>query len=67
VYSHCFVDDELIATATSRGAYIYAGDCIVEHHHWMNRSAPDDETYRRGRAHFDADREVFNARSALWT
>lgn len=66
-YSHSFVDDELIATATHRGVYAYAPHAIVEHRHWLNRTAPDDETYRRGRARFDADRDTFTKRSALWT
>lgn len=66
-YEHCFVDDELIATATSRGVYAYAERAIVEHRHWINRTAEDDDTYRRGRANFHADRDTFIRRTPLWT
>ncbi len=65
-YDHSFVDDELIATATRRGVYAYAPHAVVEHRHWMNDTAPDDDTYRRGRANFHADREMFAERSRLW-
>jgi glycosyltransferase involved in cell wall biosynthesis len=65
-YGHNFVDDELIATATSRGAYAYAPNAHVEHLHWMNRRAEMDETYRRGRELFDADRIRFQERESLW-
>lgn len=66
-YSHSFTDDELIATATARHAYAYAPDAVVEHRHWLNHAAPDDETYRRGRVRFDEDREIFRKRETLWT
>lgn len=66
-YSHSFVDDELIATAMHRGVYAYAQNAIVEHRHWMNHAAPDDATYRRGRARFEQDRAIFHQRSVLWT
>ena len=65
-YGHNFVDDELIATASSRGAYAYAASAHVEHLHWMNRQAEMDETYQRGRQLFDADRIRFQEREALW-
>lgn len=66
-YSHSFVDDELIATATKRGVYAYAPRSRVTHLHPMADTAPDDATYRRGRARFRHDRKVFHARSRLWT
>lgn len=66
-YAHSFVDDELIATAKHRGVYAYEPAAVVEHQHWMNRRAPDDETYRKGRVDFDADRALFEQRSRLWT
>lgn len=65
-YGHCFVDDELIATAKKRGVYAYAPDSQVRHLHWMSRSAPDDDTYRKGRERFEQDRTLFHERSALW-
>lgn len=66
-YSHSFVDDELIATATKRGVYAYAQRSRVRHLHPMVSTAADDETYRRGRAQFRRDRKVFQRRSRLWT
>jgi hypothetical protein len=66
-YDHSFVDDELIATATKRGVYVHETRSTVLHLHPDMRSAPDDDTYRKGRAKFESDRAVFNERSALWT
>lgn len=66
-YDHSFVDDELIATASHRGAYLYAEDSIVEHHHWMNGQAVDDDVYRKGRARFRQDRLLYQGRSQAWT
>jgi hypothetical protein len=65
-YGHNFVDDELIATASARGAYAYAEGSHVEHLHWMNGRAEEDETYKRGRALFEADRIRFQEREHLW-
>lgn len=66
-YDHSFVDDELIATASHRGAYLYADDAVVEHRHWMNGQAVDDDVYRKGRARFREDRLLYQGRSNLWT
>lgn len=65
-YDHSFADDECIATAQRRGVYAYAQASVVEHRHWMNRAAPDDATYRRGRERFEQDRAIFNERAVLW-
>lgn len=65
-YTHSFVDDELIATATRRGAYTYAPNAHVRHEHPMNGTADDDDTYRKGRQHFRDDRRLFQRRSRLW-
>lgn len=66
-YIHSFIDDEFLATATSRGVYAYAPDSLVQHLHWMNGLAPDDGVYRLGRAEFANDRATFAAREHLWT
>lgn len=66
-YSHNFCDDELIRTATHRGAYEYAPTSIVEHLHPLVRTAADDATYELGREHFAEDQAIFRERSALWT
>jgi hypothetical protein len=66
-YDHSFVDDEFIATAKHRGAYAYAPEAVVEHVHWMNGCAEDDDVYRKGRARFRIDRKTFARRTPLWT
>lgn len=66
-YHHLFVDDEFVGTAKKRGAIAFATDAIVEHLHPDFGRAPDDETYRLGRARFAADRRLYRRRKALWT
>jgi hypothetical protein len=65
-YRHCFVDDELVATAKKRKAWAFAKDSIVEHHHPDWGKGEDDDTYQRGRLHFRRDRRTFHRRSRLW-
>lgn len=65
-YLHNFVDDELIATASHRGAYGYSPHAEVEHLHWMNRRAEVDATYEKGRESFEVDRRTFEERRHLW-
>lgn len=60
------VDDELIATATKRGVYAYAEDARILHLHPMVGTAPDDETYRKGRATARLDGKRFARRRHLW-
>ena len=64
-YRHSFVDDELIATATKRGVYAYAENAHVRHDHPMVGAA-DDDTYRKGRKNFQADRRLYYRRKRLW-
>lgn len=61
-YHHSFCDDELVATARKRGAWIHATDAKVEHLHPMARKVPDDEIYELGRSHFEEDRQLFKER-----
>lgn len=65
-YDHSFVDDEFVATAKARGTYAYAAEAKVRHNHPMNQTAPDDDTYRRGREHFRMDRKRFQRRTKHW-
>lgn len=65
-YDHSWVDNEFIATAQARDAYAYCADAHVRHEHPMNDTAPDDETYRKGRERFHEDRRLFEGRSRLW-
>lgn len=66
-YAHWRTDDELIATATARGCYVYVEDAIVEHLHPMVQKAPDDHVYERGRANARLDGKRFKRREHLWT
>lgn len=66
LYAHNFVDDEFVAVAKKRRAYVYAEGVKVKHHHPMG-GAEDDETYRRGRSTFQHDRRIFKRRMKLWT
>jgi glycosyltransferase involved in cell wall biosynthesis len=66
-YAHNWVDDELIATAQSRGAYVYAPRARVKHLHPYGGGGQDDATYRKGRASFHRDRRLFERRQQLWT
>lgn len=66
-YLHNFCDDELVATARHRGAWAFAPDAIVEHHHPCWGKAETDGTYERGQAHFHRDRRRFRGRRHLWT
>lgn len=65
-YEHNFCDDELVATAKTRQAWAFAADSIVEHLHPSWGKAERDEVYRRGQAHFHADRRLFARRARLW-
>lgn len=65
-YAHNFTDDELIATASARGAYAFAPDSIVEHRHPLNGTAPLDPVYVKGTGTLPADRNLYRKRRALW-
>ena len=66
-YGHEKVDDELIATARYRGAYVYVPEAHVKHLHPDVGTADWDGTYEKGRATRVADRELFYEREHLWT
>lgn len=66
-YDHSCVDDELIAVARHRGRLVIDPSIVVEHLHRDNGKAPDDETYRKGRARLREDRKLFRRRAHLWT
>jgi glycosyltransferase involved in cell wall biosynthesis len=61
-YSHCFVDDELIATARRRRAWVFAKDSIVEHNHPNWGKGIMDDVYESGIKNFQRDAQLFMAR-----
>ncbi len=63
-YGHWFVDDEIVAVAKQRGVWAMATHARVEHLHPMWGLAPDDEVYRLGQSHAEADRDLFASRVA---
>ena len=66
-YNHWWIDNELIATATARDAYVYAREAVVEHlHPFAQNGVPWDSTYEKGRSRRRHDRLLFRERSALW-
>ncbi len=66
-YPHQFADDEAVMTAKARGVYVHAYDSIVEHLHPLVGKAPDDATYRKGRARTAEGQRLFAQRRKLWT
>lgn len=65
-YPHEWCDDELVATARKRQAWIHATDAYVEHLHPMGGKAPMDEMYAQQSNRIVAGREIFRRRSHLW-
>lgn len=65
-YWHNYVDDEFVQTAMSRGTYAHAYYSMVEHLHPNWAKGKDDETYRRGLAHFSEDERLFAQRSPMF-
>lgn len=65
-YPHEFVDDEFVATAKHRGAFVAARDSIVEHLHPMVGKAPMDDLYAAQRTRMRAGRRIYRRRRKLW-
>lgn len=66
-YLHEFVDDELVGTAKSRGAWAFAEDSIVEHLHPMAGKAPMDTLYAQQPRRMRVSRSLYRYRRRLWT
>lgn len=66
-YWHEFVDDELVQTASARGAYAHAVDAHVEHLHPMGGKAPMDALYEMQGERMKVGRRLYERRQALWT
>jgi len=61
-YRHWFVDQEIVDAAKQRGAWTMAFHSKVEHMHPLWGLAEDDDTYRLGQSHVEADKALFRAR-----
>jgi hypothetical protein len=66
-YRHWFVDDEIVTAAKRRNVFAPCLASVVEHHHPLFGTAPDDETYRRGQRHAGKDKATFIKRSQAVT
>ena len=66
IYDHSCVDDELIETAKHRNVYAYAADSHVTHLHPDNATAPNDDTYRKGRSKLGDDRRIWKSRKTWY-
>lgn len=65
-YIHEFVDDEFVATAKKRRAFMFENRSVVEHLHPMVGKAPLDEMYVAQGARMVTDRRTFQKRAHLW-
>jgi hypothetical protein len=61
-YRHWYVDDEIVFAAKQHGVWAMAPLSVVEHLHPMVGKGADDEVYRLGQSHADADGATFEAR-----
>lgn len=61
-YRHWHVDDEWTVVARQRGVFAASLGSIVEHQHPLWGKAEDDAVYRKGKAHADQDRRLFERR-----
>lgn len=58
--NHYHVDIEIEQLAWWRGVININKDCIIHHHHFVNKQAENDATYRHSREVFDADTKHYN-------
>lgn len=65
-YWHNFCDEELVDLARTRGRFVHAHRCYVEHLHPHWHKAETDATYRLGEARFRVDQQLFGARQRRW-
>ena len=63
-YAHNYGDTELCLRAQALGRYGKATRAILEHRHPALSTAPDDEVYAAGRAHWTQDQALFEQRRA---
>ncbi len=58
-FVHNFSDNWMTDRLVEKGLYTYVPDAIIEHHHWVNKKAEHDETYKKVMESFDKDRETY--------
>lgn len=65
-YPHQFCDNEFVETAKARGAFAFARNSIVEHHHPHWNKGEHDEVYAIGDQALEPSRKVYQQRQKLW-
>lgn len=60
-YIHCFSDNEMTERAMSDGKYLYVPEAYVEHLHFINKKAEEDETYKKiyNKENYEKDRTLY--------
>jgi hypothetical protein len=61
-YRHWYVDDEIVSAAKLRGQWGMALAAMVEHHHPIWGTAPEDDVYKLGQLGAEADSKLFEDR-----
>lgn len=65
-YPHEYVDDEFVATARHRDAFVFAADAVVEHLHPHWGKSATDELYDAHARRMRQGRRVYDRRRRLW-
>ena len=58
-YNHYYADEEFTWHMREAGKYTYVPEAVVEHAHWLNGKAENDEKYTVSMQKNDADKELF--------
>jgi glycosyltransferase involved in cell wall biosynthesis len=61
-YRHWYVDDEIVSAAKLRGQWGMSLAAMVEHHHPIWGTAPEDDVYKLGQLGAEADSKLFEDR-----
>lgn len=65
-YHHIMCDIETEQTAIKRNAFAFATTAIIHHHHWFNKQAEYDETYKRATSVQSHDEGVYRERRHMF-
>jgi glycosyltransferase involved in cell wall biosynthesis len=65
-YQHIMCDIETEQTAMKRGAFAFADNAIIHHHHWFNKQSDYDETYKRATVVQSHDMKVYYERRKMF-
>jgi glycosyltransferase involved in cell wall biosynthesis len=65
-YHHNYADDELCRLAIYRGEFVFADDCVIEHHHPIWGTKEWDDVYAIGERNAKRDRALYSERRRAW-